>query len=105
MDKKNAAGFGENAAWLRTKNQGHTHTGMMAIPVELSLVEKEDNVKLRLQPIQEIETCRSNSAQLCEQGQRMVGLTNWNAKQPHPYATDGVFSSSIKDWKIYIDFH
>ncbi|MDO5134518.1 MAG: glycoside hydrolase family 32 protein [Eubacteriales bacterium] len=41
--------------WLRTKNPGHLYTGMMGIPRELTLVEKEGEPCLSLLPVREYE--------------------------------------------------
>lgn len=47
-------------SWLRLKNRGSTHTGAMAIPVELSLYSTPDGERLALSPIKEMDSLRKN---------------------------------------------
>ncbi len=42
-------------AWMRTPNRGQPYTGMMSVPVELSLIETPDGLRLRMPFVRELE--------------------------------------------------
>lgn len=55
------AGLGNriiSQSWLRTQNHGNYHTGLMALPVELSLTMTDDGERIRLLPAKELEAFR-----------------------------------------------
>lgn len=59
------SGTGErvvNQNWLRVKNHGKQHTGLMAIPTELSLTDTAEGLRLRQAPVKEIEILRDRGS-------------------------------------------
>jgi len=51
-----------SVAWLRTENNRGGFRGMMALPAELSLVKEEENYKVKLQTVKELEQYKKPQA-------------------------------------------
>lgn len=47
-----------NQSWLRTSNHGKLHTGIMGIPMELTLADTAEGLRIRQTPVKEIEILR-----------------------------------------------
>ncbi len=94
-------------SWLRTQNHGTNYTGVMAIPVCLSLKNTENGERLCLEPVEEMKTLRQNAkffknienqALICLQETAAEIILNFNP------CNEGIATLDILGEKLTINF-
>jgi fructan beta-fructosidase len=71
-----------SVAWLRTLNKGKQYTGMMAIPVSLSLTKTQEGERLRLPAVEELTAMRTNHVHIASLAKGETLLTQ-TKNQPY----------------------
>lgn len=96
-----------NIAWLRMDNCRGNYRGLMSLPLELSLVEKDGTWKIKLEPVHELQACcgpmqhlgkESTPAQLQLNGVPLDVNLSWEPQNK------GVTKLFLGNMEIIVDF-
>jgi levanase/fructan beta-fructosidase len=94
-------------SWLRTKNHGTSYTGIMAIPVSISLKNTKNGERICLEPVEEMKFLRKNAKVLKSPENGTLTSLNENAAEIilnfYP-CNEGISVLDIIGEKLSIDF-